>query len=340
MARHSHNTSRAAQACRRQRSKDSCLHGLIRCSLELNEIGQAYTEIAMVDELVDYGVTKARCVGLTLLILDHEWGFGDSIQFIRFLTLVKGLGGTVVASCGADLKRLYAQVPYIDRVVDKDDYTANRDKPWFDICIPLTSIPGVLAGNTSPQPSAGKGGGGLNSIPSFSHYLAVQPEDVDRWRRRLGANDALRIGLVWASSREFGRIPAAAYVDIAALPNCRFYSLQTGDPAEEAADLPSVAALTEHLTDFYETACAVMALDLAITVDTAVAHLAGALGKPVWVLIPSWRSWRWFGEGTDTPWYPSMTLYRQSTDSGYGPELERMRADLLAWSNAAPVSCR
>jgi hypothetical protein len=177
-------------------------------------------------------------------------------------------------------------------------------------------------------------------------YLRAEQTRVRRWRARLeeAAPAGLRVGLVWAGNPRRGN-PAAAAVDrrrsidperlapLAAAAGITFFSLQTGEAAASARTPPPGLALVDlgsRIADFRDTAAILCGLDLLITVDTAAVHLAGALGRPVWLLNRFDTDWRWGREGTGSPWYPSLRLYRQARPGDWGPAIERVAADLAS----------
>jgi hypothetical protein len=205
--------------------------------------------------------------------------------------------------------------------------------PDFDLHAPLMSLPLIF-------------GTDISTIPGLVPYLRPDPDAVERWRGKLGARRGPRVGLVWnggarpdqphlrhANERRNMDFSQMAKVD---LPDMEFFSLQKGEPAE--TELPSLLAthwsggnftnLAADLTDFAETAALIANLDLVIGVDTAVAHLAGSLGAPVWLLLPEVPDWRWLLERADSPWYPSMTLFRQPSRGDWPAVIARVREEL------------
>ncbi len=221
------------------------------------------------------------------------------------------------------LGRLMGSLEGVESVVSQDD-----PLPSFDVHCPLMSLP--LAFDTTEE-----------TIPWRVPYLAAAPEAIDCWQARLPASRAPRIGLVWAGGRRPDQ-PHAAAIDrrrsmrlaemapLGAVPDCVFLSLQLGPAAAEIATAPfPIVDLTDQLTDFAETAALVDTLDLIIAVDTAVAHLAGALGKPVWLLNRFDACWRWGRERDDTPWYPTMRLFRQTTPGDWSGVMRRVTEALI-----------
>jgi len=178
----------------------------------------------------------------------------------------------------------------------------------------------------------------LDSIPAEIPYLAADFERVAAWRRRLATNEArMRVGLVWSGSlkkRRRANDPIArlsCFAPLAGLPGVSFYSLQKGRLAAEILSPPGGMCLIDHsadLADFADTATLILNLDLVISVDTCVAHLAGALGTPVWTLLPFHTDFRWLLGREDSPWYPSMRLFRQQEPGNWQQVLERVGREL------------
>jgi tetratricopeptide (TPR) repeat protein len=247
------------------------------------------------------------------ILLDVEQGLGDTIQFVRYVPRVAGRGGRVILACQPELVRLMQSAPGVEQVI-------SRDAPaTFDVYYPLVSLP--YAFDTD-----------LNSIPAEVPYLRVDPVVAEIWARRLGPGDGrFRVGLAWAGHPGHARdrersISLARLGPLASRGGVVFYSLQKGDAASQAAHPPPGMELndfTADIADFADTAGLILQLDLVICVDTAVAHLAGALGKPVWVLLPYVPDWRWLLDREDSPWYPTMRLLRQKTRGAWETVVER-----------------
>ncbi|GFO53247.1 hypothetical protein GMSM_02540 [Geomonas sp. Red276] len=253
-----------------------------------------------------------------VILLHCEQGFGDTVQFIRYAALVARRGGEVVVECqSAAIKAVVATVPGVSRVVARGE-----ELPPFDVHAPVMSLP-YLCGTT------------LSTVPASVPYVAADPQLVERWRERLSA-DGLRVGLVWAGRKSYkddGKRSLALerFAPLAGVTGARFYSLQVGEGAEQAASPPAgleVVDLGCSIRDFADTAAIMAGLDLVIAVDTAVAHLAGALAKPVWVLLPTGNDWRWLMEREDSPWYPTARLFRQRRRGDWDEVLARVAAEL------------
>jgi hypothetical protein len=224
-----------------------------------------------------------------------EQGSGDTIQFVRFAEEAKRAGGTVILECQPSLVRLLRTCRGIDEIVP-----FGSPLPEFDVHAPLQSMPRIL------RTSSG-------AIPARTPYLAADAGLASECAARLDTSGCLRVGLVWAGSsenRNDGRrsIEAERFNCLRQVQGCAFYSLQK-------EDLPG---------DFADAAALVTNLDLVITVDTAAAHLAGALGKPVWTLLAFAADWRWMSGRDDSPWYPTMRLFRQSRPGDWDGVLARV----------------
>ncbi len=249
--------------------------------------------------------TQPRWDGLPLngrsLLVYCEQGLGDAIQFSRYIPGIVELGGQVVLEAQQPLVPLLSTLPGIKRVVLKSGVP-----PITDCHIPLLSLPHIF-GTT------------LDTVPAPIPYLVPDPSKVKAWRQMLAGDIQYKIGLVWRGSAtnpmdRDRSCPLAMFAPLLAISGVSCYSLQVGPAADEITYLPQATGLTdltEHLDDFSDTAALLANLDLIISVDTSVAHLAGALGIPVWVLLAYKPDWRWMSNRNDSPWYPSMRLFRQ-----------------------------
>jgi Flp pilus assembly protein TadD len=252
--------------------------------------------------------------GKTILI-HAEQGIGDAIQFIRFLPQVKARGGLIILDCRPELLRLF------DGQFDVDQWIKTGDVlPHFDVHCPMMSLPMAL-GTT------------LESIPGSVPYLAANSEARLRWKQRLANDPSLKIGLTWAGNPTHSRdrqrsMPLSNFAPLAEIPGITLYSLQKGAAASQALQMPKLADWTGELPDIAEIAALIVNLDLVITVDTSIAHLAGALGKPVWVLLAFSPDWRWMLDRTDSPWYPTMRLFRQNQRGDWTQPIRKISAAL------------
>jgi UDP:flavonoid glycosyltransferase YjiC (YdhE family) len=234
------------------------------------------------------------------VLLHHEQGYGDAIQFSRYAPLVTRRAGRVIIAVPRALRTLMGTLGSGVEVVADGDPT-----PAHDYCCGLMSLPTVFG--TTPE-----------TAPASASYLKADRATVDLWRKRLGAPSRVRIGLVWSGRRypPINRprdIPLETIRPLLGL-DADIVCLQQGVTQQERELLtrhPNVSLHGEELNDFADTAALVENLDLVITVDTAIAHLAGALGKPVWLLNRFASCWRWLLKRTDSPWYPTMRLFRQ-----------------------------
>jgi tetratricopeptide (TPR) repeat protein len=251
------------------------------------------------------------------ILLRTEQGYGDAIQFIRYAPLLKTLGANVIFQVGegfADLARGFSGV---------DQVLAERTATAFDYYAHLLSLPRVFRT-------------GVASTPANVPYLTPSTFHREKWQGRLGTGDKLGVGLVWAGSPRHLRdrqrsMSLETLAPIFGIAGVRFVSLQKGAAGPEFASIPpgtDVIDLGPELQDFSDTAAVIGQLDLVLCVDTAVAHLAGALGKPVWVMLPTPADWRWLEEREDSPWYPTMRLFRQNRRGEWGEVVERVKAAL------------
>lgn len=246
------------------------------------------------------------------MLLWAEQGFGDAIQFVRFSGNIADLGAQVVVECAPQLHRLFSGVRGVSRVV------APGDDVSFDFHCALMSLPGIL--NCVPN----------GDFPAYVPAPAPMALDTDSG----DAESRAKIGLVWAGNprhaNDLNRSRTLGEFSPLVRPDLSFYGMQKG-PAAHQTPPPGMLFrnLGDDLNDFQDTARALMALDLLITVDTATAHLAGALGRPVWVLLPMVADWRWLRDRDDSPWYPSMRLFRQGAEENWSGVIDRVAATLF-----------
>jgi tetratricopeptide (TPR) repeat protein len=246
--------------------------------------------------------TGQRNLADKTILLHHEQGYGDTLQFARYAPLVARRGAKVILAVPKALRRIMTTLPGTPMVVSEGDPT-----PTHDFHCPLMSLPLVFGTTPSTAPAP---------IP----YLRADPKDVALWSARLGARRRARIGIVW-SGRRFPPINHARDMTFEAVRpllalDADFICLHTelsDSERKQFSSLPNAVSLKEGLEDFADTAGLVENIDLVITVDTAIAHLAGALGKPVWVMNRYATCWRWLLNRSDSPWYPTLRLFRQPT---------------------------
>jgi tetratricopeptide (TPR) repeat protein len=259
------------------------------------------------------------------ILLHAEQGFGDTIQFCRYAPLVAGLGARVLLDVPPPLEDLMASLAGVAEVISAPD-----KQSCFELHCPLLSLP--LAFRTR-----------LETIPAQTPYLFAVAAKTSAWRTRLGARDKPRVGLVWAGDPR-KQLPNAHRIDrmrslefdqlapILRVTGCEFYSLQKGEHAlaqlRNSALRQRVMDCAEDLRDFSDTAALIDNLDLVITVDTSVAHLAGALGKPFWLLNRYSTCWRWLIDRDDSPWYPTARLFRQNAPGDWSGVTSRVVVEL------------
>ena len=260
------------------------------------------------------------------ILLHMEQGIGDTIQFIRYAPMVKQRAGRVVVVCHRPLSPLLR----LARALDIDQVVPNRDSlPHFDASAPLLSLPRLM-GTT------------LDSVPASVPYLSADPTLIETWRGRLRAMSGFRVGLNWHGGEQnsdnlhrFFKLSHCA--PLAELPNVQFISLQKG-PGEEQiqqhADSICVVQLGAELDvaagAFMDTAAIMQNLDLVVSCDTSTAHLAGALGVPIWMPLPKPCDWRWMCDREDSPWYPTMRIFRQARPGDWDEVFERITDALQA----------
>jgi tetratricopeptide (TPR) repeat protein len=234
------------------------------------------------------------------LLLVAEQGFGDTLWVARYLPQVKALGGELIVECQRELLLLLQTMRVADRLLPSGEAL-----PSADLHCHLCSLPGLFTSDFA-------------SIPA-SPYLAAPEDRQSKFHALLACSDnSLRIGIVWSGSVTFQKNHERAqrlvrFMQAFNMPGVQLYSLQKGPPERGLATLPKGARIIDLaplLSDFADTAAAIAQLDLVIMTDSAVAHLAGALGKPVWLLLSHVAHWLWLCERTDSPWYPSMRLFR------------------------------
>jgi tetratricopeptide (TPR) repeat protein len=255
------------------------------------------------------------------ILLHPEQGFGDTIQFLRYVPLVAARGAQVLLGTPPELARLLAGFPGTEGV-----YLSPTGAPPFDVHCPLLSLPRIFKTE-------------VDSIPSRVPYLSVAPSIVWPWAVYFSRfASSMKVGLIWSGNpgQEHNRHRACRFADLLPLlsvQNVTFFSLQKGAPAAELHTVsppPLVIDLSPHLGDFAETAAVMHELDLVISTDTGPAHLAGALGRPIWLLLSAIPDWRWFLGRQDSPWYPSMRLFRQTRVGVWTDIVERLVTELAA----------
>ncbi len=263
------------------------------------------------------------------ILLHAEQGLGDTLQFCRYASAVKALGARVILEVQPQLTALLAGLDGVDQVIGVGDAV-----PPFDRHTPLLSLPLAL--------------GPRSAIPA-APYLAADPSRVAAWRAQSPPPGGVRVGLVWSGAAAHGNdrnrsLPASALAPLIAAARDRgaqVISLQKEVRTDDLAWLeatPDLIRVDGQLIDFADTAALVATCDLVISVDTSVAHLAGALGRPLWLLLATPCDWRWMSKREDTPWYPSARLFRQQTPGAWAEALDRAARALAAFDpGAAPA---
>lgn len=269
-----------------------------------------------------------------VLLIHPEQGFGDTLQFCRYAPMVRDCGFHVIMGVQRPLARLIQSLDGVEKVLTDGDAV-----PDFDLHCPMMSLP--LALRTT-----------VETIPAGIPYLSPDPADVDRWKDCMAAlpGDALRVGLVWAGSARSGSPDLIAtdrarslapenFSPLLEVPGVRFFSLQ-----KDGARAPDAFQLIDWMSDcsdFADTAALIMNLDLVIGVDTAVVHLAGALGKPFWLLNRFNSCWRWLTDRDDSPWYPgTLRLFAQKEPGNWDEVIVRVRSALAEKASKGPPHSR
>jgi Flp pilus assembly protein TadD len=265
--------------------------------------------------------------GKTLLV-HAEQGLGDSLQFCRYLPLLAPLGGRVVLECPPPLVELLGQIPGVAAVI-----TTGHPLPPFDLHVPMLSLPRACRAEA-------------RLLPGPVPYLRADPGRLAAWRHRLDGANALRVGLVWAGNPQHHNdrrrsMPAQYLRPLAQRKSVVFHSLQKGATRSQLAELDgTVVDLGAAIEDFGDFAAALELVDLLITVDTAAAHLAGALGKRVWTLLPFAPDWRWRLATETSAWYPTMRLFRQSKPDDWAELMDRVGDALSVFASRTQSELR
>jgi Tfp pilus assembly protein PilF len=283
------------------------------------------------------GAATAQNLAGKTILLWPEQGHGDVMQFCRYTYELKTLGATVILEAYPSLLRLL-EISFTNTGIRIAlDGTVHPSE--FDFHLPLLSLPLVCGTNS------------LDKIPANKPYLFAALQEAQAWQARLalsGLHSGLRVGLVWAGGHRPNQpidakvgavrsLPLEAFAPLVALSHTRevqFFSLQLGEPAkqlEAMQDLP-IIDLTADLYDWADTAALIANLDLVISCDTAVAHLAAAMGKPTWILSRFNGCWRWLQEGADSPWYPTVRLFRQKTRGDWAPVIAEVAVALSSYN--------
>jgi len=275
--------------------------------------------------LINHNYTdKSRWDGTTFegkrLFVHHEQGLGDNIQFVRYLPMIKARGGTVIFEMVKPLIALLQDFPGADQIVENQP----NGKPFvdFDIYTSLLDMPSIF-GTT------------LETIPAEIPYIHADPAKAEYWQKKL-AGPYFKVGIVWAGSSTHGNdryrsFKLECFAPLTRIENVRLFGLQKGQAAAQMDDMTGIVPIiniSKEFDDFTDTAAAIENLDLVISVDTSVLHLAGAMGKPVWALLPYAPEWRWMLNRQDSPWYPTMRLFRQKEWRQWEPVFNQVAQEL------------
>jgi tetratricopeptide (TPR) repeat protein len=258
--------------------------------------------------------------GKTILI-HAEQGLGDAIQFIRYVPMIAKAGGDIIVECDAKLSHLFSGYEDFTRFIGAGD-----DLPDFDIHASLLSLPNIFKTT-------------LTTIPSANNYIHINDDLVASWKNKLSTLKNHKIGICWQGSVDNRKdqsrsMPLKYFSDIINIPEVSFISLQKGYGQEKIKDDGHTDAIADFSSEmdthekFIDTSAIIENLNLVIGVDTATIHLAGAMGKPVWVLLPYSPDWRWMLNTKDTPWYPSMRLFRQKEPGDWETVMDEIRVEL------------
>ncbi|MBP88912.1 MAG: hypothetical protein CMJ64_19725 [Planctomycetaceae bacterium] len=258
------------------------------------------------------------------ILLHHEQGLGDTIQFVRYAPIFAEQGAKVIVKTQEPLMKLLASCEGIDALVHDD-----KDLPDFDVHVPMLSVPGRLKTN-------------CENIPGSVPYVHADESLVQKWREHLAQYEGFKVGIAWQGSPDFHAdaqrsIPLSYFHRLAAIPGVQLFSLQKGHGTEQLEELPPGIEIIEFgegldagAGPFMDTAAIMKNLDLMVTSDTSVPHLSGALGVPSWVALSLSPDWRWFLEREDSPWYPTMRLFRQKTLADWGDVFDRIANELAS----------
>ncbi len=281
-------------------------------------------------EIGNHGFTAPLWDGKILdgktILLHCEQGLGDSLQFVRYVPMVSEFGGRVILYCPPALARIFRSVHGVDLIVPE-----GQPVPEHDCRAPLMSLPLIF--NTT-----------LETIPADVPYLKAPDDQILRWEEKLKPFKGLKVGLLWAGNpRKFHADSYAVdrrrsmsldqFAPLAGIPNVHYFSLQKGEPEVQLKNPPSglnIINFMNEIQDFADTAALIENLDLVIGVDTSVIHMAGALAKPTWVLSRFDGCWRWLLDRDDSPWYPTLRLFRQTQAGDWESVVEKVRGELLA----------
>ena len=284
-------------------------------------INKSYPNKARRDNLWD-----GRNIKNKTLLVYYEAGFGDVIMFSRYLPLARQKCGKVILYCQKSLSPLFKLNKQlgIDEIIDSYIPESEID---FDYHIPLLSLPYALK---------------LKGEKVFAHsegYLHADSAQAEKYRKKYFDNDKLKIGIKWQGNTYYDQdrvIPASAFKPLMTVENTQFYSFQTFEGAEDIKELDNIIDVGKDLLDFSQTAAALSNLDLVVCNDTSLAHLAGAMGIPCWIILPYEVNWRWHTDLSVCDWYESVRLFRQHKLNDWTGVIEDVKAEMLNCLNRAP----
>jgi tetratricopeptide (TPR) repeat protein len=254
------------------------------------------------------------------LFVHYEQGLGDNIQFVRYLPMIKARGGTVIFETLKPLIALLKDFPGADQIVE--NHPDGKPSVDFDVYTSLLDMPNIFATT-------------LDTIPAEIPYIHADPVKAEYWRNKL-AGPYFKVGIVWAGSPTHGNdryrsCRLECFAPLTTIDNMCLFGLQKGKAStqmEETTGILPIINISKEFDDFTDTAAAIENLDLVISVDTSVLHLAGAMGKPVWALLPYAPEWRWMLNRRDSPWYPTMRLFRQKEWGQWEPVFNQVAQEL------------
>jgi len=254
------------------------------------------------------------------ILLHAEGGLGDTLQFVRYARLLHDRGARVILQCPKALLEVLSGCPGVELLVNDVQHI-----PDFDVYAPLMNVPGIV-GTTSVN------------IPADVPYILADPVRTAFWKDQLSSSDGLRVGIVWQGNPKCvgdqrRSVPLAYFEPLARIPGVRLFSLQIGHGREQLEKVAAEWKINDLGLLFSEKAAAMMNLDLIVTSDTAVAHLAGALARPTWLAVCYTPDWRWLLRRADSPWYPTMRLFRQPGPNQWPAVFEAMAAQLQTLLN-------
>lgn len=254
------------------------------------------------------------------ILIYCQWGLGDTFMYLRYLPLIKDQGARIICACQKPLIHILSLCNFIDELIP----LKSNQLPPFDYQTPITYLPEIF-GTT------------VETIPQPIPYIFVPQERIEFWATKIKDDHSFNIGICWSGENRpdpqtwTRSVALEKLAPLLQLPHTTFYCLQTGHAVDQIKTLPQPCSLVtfgetfdkEHGA-FVDTAALMKNLDLVITVDTSIAHLAGALGVPVWVMLPYANEWRFFRDRTDSPWYPTMHLFRQPVRDDWQTVVEQI----------------